>query len=100
MSMMVNSGHHIQGGAIMGHPADDAAVTDSRGKVFNVHNLRVVDIAALPIAPDGNPWVSVWQLGNLMGSFAAQEHTVLDAQAVFANADPKTSPHPYAAMMA
>lgn len=94
-SQLINGGHHIQGGAIMGRPEDDTAVTDSKGKVYNVHNLRVVDISALPLSPDGNPWVSVFQLGNLMALFAAQEHG-LDTRAVAANADPTQAPHPYA----
>lgn len=96
LSTLAVGGHHIQGGAIMGRPTDDAAVTDSKGKVYNVHNLRVVDISTLPLAPDGNPWVTVFQLGNLMALFAAQEHG-LDAASVMTNADPTQEPHPYAA---
>jgi len=98
-SMMVNSGHHIQGGAIMGTPTDDVAVTDSRGKVYNVRNLRVTDISVFPIAPDGNPWVSVLQLGTIMALFAGLEFDFLDTERMFMNADPEKLPHPYARLM-
>jgi len=48
-------------------------VTNSRGKVYNVHNLRAVDMSVLPIAPDGNPWASLYQLSAGLGYFAAME---------------------------
>merc|ERR1712151_399044 len=49
MSQMLLGGHHIIGGASMGRTKDDNAVTDSKGKVYNVRNLRVVDISAVPL---------------------------------------------------
>ena len=68
-----SSGHHIQGGAIMGPADDDTSVTNSRGKVYNVKNLRIADMSMLPLSPDGNPWVSLYQLSGGIGYFAAMD---------------------------
>ena len=38
----------------MGKAGDPDAVVDSRGKVFGVHGLRVVDVSAFPLLPPGH----------------------------------------------
>lgn len=43
----------------MGVQSDSQAVVDSRGKVFGVERLRVVDVSAFPILPPGHPQSTV-----------------------------------------
>ncbi|KAL6719249.1 hypothetical protein ACLMJK_003486 [Lecanora helva] len=46
---------HAAGTCRMGVEADEAAVVDSKGRVFGVNGLRVVDASAFPILPPGHP---------------------------------------------
>lgn len=43
----------------MGKPNDPNAVVDSRGRVFGVHGLRVIDASAFPLLPPGHIQSSV-----------------------------------------
>ncbi|MCJ1430299.1 hypothetical protein MMC29_008216, partial [Sticta canariensis] len=46
--------NHASATCAMGKAGDPDAVVDSRGKVFGVHGLRVVDISAFPLLPPGH----------------------------------------------
>ena len=43
-----------------------------RWLLLRLQNLFVVDAAVLPESPDGNPWVSVFQMGGLLGARIAE----------------------------
>lgn len=43
---------------------DSMAVVDKDGKVFDVKNLRVVDVSALPLLPPGQPQGTVYMLAE------------------------------------
>jgi choline dehydrogenase len=38
----------------MGKKGDPAAVVDSKGRVFGVQNLRVIDSSSMPFTPPGH----------------------------------------------
>lgn len=46
--------HHCTAGCAMGRSDNPQAVVDSRGRVFGVQGLRVVDSSALPFTPPGH----------------------------------------------
>ena len=46
---------HAAGTCRMGMEGEESAVVDSRGRVFGVEGLRVVDASAFPILPPGHP---------------------------------------------
>ncbi|OCK80877.1 GMC oxidoreductase [Lepidopterella palustris CBS 459.81] len=48
----------------MGKAGDGMAVVDSRGRVFGVGGLRVVDVSAFAILPPGNPQSTVYALAE------------------------------------
>lgn len=43
----------------MGKPSDKNAVVDTRGRVYGVENLRVVDASIFPILPAGHPMSTI-----------------------------------------
>lgn len=89
------SGHHIMGGAMMGAPDDEMAVTDSRGRVYGIKGLRVSDAALMPTATSGNPWVTIFQVGTVIGNFIAEDWGY-DTTSININANPVTNQnHPY-----
>lgn len=67
------SGHHIQGGAISGKPTDKWAASDSRGRLYNTQGLVLSDLSWVPRSPDGNPWVSIFSIGNIMAYNLAKD---------------------------
>ncbi|KAI4169655.1 MAG: hypothetical protein LQ343_005533 [Gyalolechia ehrenbergii] len=50
----------------MGRENDTGAVVDSRGRVFGVQNLRVVDASSLPLLPPGLPMASICKEARLL----------------------------------
>ena len=48
----------------MGKKDDKLAVVDSKGKVFGVQKLRVVDASAIPFLPPGHPMATVYALAE------------------------------------
>lgn len=48
----------------MGKENDISAVADSRGRVFGVKNLRVIDASSLPLLPPGLPSASICKLSK------------------------------------
>ena len=88
-------GHHIMGGAKMGAADDEMAVVDSRGRVYGIKGLRVVDAAVAPIATSGNPWVTFYQTGNVLGNLIAEDWGY-DTANLNKNSNPVTNVnHPY-----
>ncbi|PVH99321.1 GMC oxidoreductase [Periconia macrospinosa] len=65
---------YIQGGARtishvsctckMGKSGDEMAVVDSKGLVFGVEKLRIVDLSAVPFLPPGHPMSTVYALAE------------------------------------
>ena len=47
--------HHASCTCAMGKAGDPNAVVDTRGRVFGVTGLRVIDVSALPFLPPGHP---------------------------------------------
>jgi choline dehydrogenase len=48
----------------MGKEGDKLAVVNSKGKVFGVKRLRVVDVSAIPFLPPGHPMATVYALAE------------------------------------
>ncbi|KAI0592795.1 GMC oxidoreductase [Biscogniauxia sp. FL1348] len=46
--------HHGTASCAMGKDGDPAAVVDSKGRVFGVQNLRVIDSSSMPFTPPGH----------------------------------------------
>ncbi|KAM0308951.1 hypothetical protein ACHAO8_009508 [Botrytis cinerea] len=55
---------HASATCAMGKPGDVNAVVDSRGRVFGVEGLRVVDASIFPFALPGHPQASVYMIGE------------------------------------
>lgn len=55
---------HALGTCAMGKRGDRNAVVDVHGRVFGVHNLRVVDSSIFPISPPGHPQSTVYMLAE------------------------------------
>ncbi|KAF7860727.1 hypothetical protein EAF04_008245 [Stromatinia cepivora] len=55
---------HASATCAMGKTGDVNAVVDSRGKVFGVEGLRVVDASIFPFALPGHPQASVYMIGE------------------------------------
>lgn len=66
-------GHQTMGGAKAGKPDDKWAVTDSRGRIYNLKGARVVDASWAPTVPMGNPWLSVSQWAAVLGHFTNED---------------------------
>ena len=67
------SGHHIQGGVLGGKPTDKWAASDSRGRLYDTKGLVLSDLSWVPRSPDGNPWVSIFSLGNVFAYNLAKD---------------------------
>ena len=50
----------------MGKANDTEEVVDSRGRVYGVNNLRVVEASALPFSPPGHPASGVFAMAELI----------------------------------
>ncbi|KAI5370614.1 putative glucose-methanol-choline oxidoreductase, FAD/NAD(P)-binding domain superfamily [Septoria linicola] len=55
---------HAAGTCKMGHQSDPMAVLDTRGRVYGVGGLRVVDASAFPILPPGHPQSTIYALAE------------------------------------
>ncbi|KAL8808636.1 MAG: hypothetical protein Q9200_004165 [Gallowayella weberi] len=55
---------HASATCKMGRAGDRNAVVDSRGRVFGVQGLRVVDASVFPVLPPGHPQATVYALGE------------------------------------
>ncbi|KAF2730500.1 GMC oxidoreductase [Polyplosphaeria fusca] len=57
---------HVSCTCKMGQQGDKSAVVDSRGMVFGVKKLRIVDASAIPFLPPGHPMSTVYALAEKM----------------------------------
>jgi choline dehydrogenase len=55
---------HASGTCKMGKNEDKMAVVDSKGKVFGVFRLRVIDVSSMPFLPPGHPMATVYALAE------------------------------------
>lgn len=55
---------HVSCTCKMGKKEDEMAVVDSKGKVFGVERLRVIDVSAMPFLPPGHPMATIYALGE------------------------------------
>ena len=55
---------HVSCTCKMGKEGDPMAVVDSKGRVFGVNRLRVVDAAAMPLLPPGHPMATIYALAE------------------------------------
>jgi choline dehydrogenase len=53
----------------MGRPDDPLAVLDSRGRVYGVENVRVVDASTFPVLPPGFPQSTVYMVAEKMADY-------------------------------
>ena len=56
--------HHASATNAMGKAGDPKAVIDTRGRVFGVRNLRVIDVSAFPLLPPGHCQATVCMLSR------------------------------------
>ncbi|KAM0796604.1 glucose-methanol-choline oxidoreductase [Usnea florida] len=56
--------HHASATCAMGKAGDADAVVDSKGKVFGVNGLRLVDISVFPFLPPGHTQATVYMLAE------------------------------------
>ncbi|KAI9751373.1 MAG: hypothetical protein M4579_006096 [Chaenotheca gracillima] len=59
-----NTVYHAASTCAMGRKGDPQAVVDSKGKVFGVKGLRVVDASAFPFLVPGHPQATVYALAE------------------------------------
>lgn len=57
---------HVSCTCKMGKQEDPMAVVDSKGNVFGLEKLRVVDASAMPFLPPGHPVATVYALAELI----------------------------------
>jgi len=69
-------GHHISGTAPMGNCTTSYAVTDERGRVYQVSGLRVSDISLIPSLPHGNPAAVVMMMAEKISDMIKQDYGV------------------------
>jgi choline dehydrogenase len=55
---------HVSCTCKMGKKEDPMAVVDSKGRVFGVERLRVVDVSSMPFLPPGHPMATVYALAE------------------------------------
>ncbi|KAF2185248.1 GMC oxidoreductase [Zopfia rhizophila CBS 207.26] len=55
---------HVSCTCKMGKESDETAVVNSKGRVFGVQKLRVVDVSAMPFLPPGHPMATVYALAE------------------------------------
>ena len=60
-----DSVYNAAGTCKMGKASDEMAVVDNVGRVFGVHQLRLVDASAFPFLPPGQPSATVCKQTNL-----------------------------------
>ncbi|KAF2205972.1 alcohol oxidase [Delitschia confertaspora ATCC 74209] len=60
------NGYHASSTCAMGKKTDKMAVVDTRGKVYGVENLRVVDASIFPLLPAGHPMSTIYALSELI----------------------------------
>lgn len=56
--------YHAAGTCAMGKAGDVNAVVDTKGRVYGVHGLRVVDASIFPLLPPGHPQATVYALAE------------------------------------
>ncbi len=69
----VGGSYHPSGTARMGKPADRHAVVDSRGRVFGVDGLAVVDASIFPSIPAANIHLSVLAVAEKLAAELARD---------------------------
>jgi len=57
----------------MGKKSDPNAVVDTRGRVYGVEGLRIVDASIFPLLPAGHPMSTICKLCKL--GFGLKRHT-------------------------
>ena len=68
--------YHAAGTNKMGMANDTSAVVDSRGRVFGVNKLRVVDISAFPVLiPGSAPQTGVYALAEKLADAIKEDQT-------------------------
>jgi choline dehydrogenase len=60
------NGYHGSSTCAMGKKGDKDAVVDSRGRVYGVEGLRVVDTSVFPLLPAGHPMSTLYALADLI----------------------------------
>jgi choline dehydrogenase len=55
---------HASGTCKMGKKENKMAVVDSKGKVFGVSRLRIIDVSTMPFLPPGHPMATVYALAE------------------------------------
>lgn len=65
--------YHAAGTCKMGTSDDDTAVIDSRGKVFGMESLRIVDLSGVPFLPPGQPQATVYMLAERIADFIRED---------------------------
>ncbi len=68
-----DSGYHPCGTVPMGPEGDPLAVTDGRGRVRGVDDLRVVDASLMPTIPTGNIHLTVLMMAERLGCWLRDE---------------------------
>ncbi|KAF2263173.1 putative glucose-methanol-choline oxidoreductase [Lojkania enalia] len=63
---------HVSCTCKMGRRGDKTAVVDSRGRVFGVQRLRVIDASVMPFLPPGHPMATVYALAELLAEDICQ----------------------------
>ncbi|KAF2795104.1 GMC oxidoreductase [Melanomma pulvis-pyrius CBS 109.77] len=60
------NGYHASSTNAMGKSSDPKAVVDTRGRVYGVEGLRVVDTSIFPLLPAGHPMTTIYALAELI----------------------------------
>ena len=66
--------HHAGATCAMGRKHDTRAVVDFKPCVYDVQNLRVIDVSALPIIPPGHPQSTVYKLEEMIADDILSDH--------------------------
>ncbi|KAF2501072.1 alcohol oxidase [Lophium mytilinum] len=61
-----DNGYHASSTCSMGKKGDKNAVVDTRGRVYGVEGLRVVDTSIFPLLPAGHPMSTIYALSELI----------------------------------
>ncbi|KAF2814507.1 alcohol oxidase [Mytilinidion resinicola] len=61
-----DNGYHASSTCSMGKKDDKNAVVDTRGRVYGVEGLRVVDTSIFPLLPAGHPMSTIYALSELI----------------------------------
>nr|WP_245558192.1 GMC oxidoreductase [Nocardia thailandica] len=67
----LGTSQHLSGTCRMGPDGDERAVVDSRGRVYGVAGLSVVDLSVVPVPLGRGPQATVLMLAERLGSLPA-----------------------------